>query len=174
MQRVGFGYDSHRFAPGRELVLASVRVEYELGLGGHSDADVVLHAITDAILGAIGQGDIGEHFDPGDPRWAGADSETFVRAALAMAGEKHLAVVNCDVTILAERPSLKAYKPAMKDRIAAMLGLPPGAVAVKAKTNEGMGAIGRGEGIAAMAVVMLADSGAAGAAPAVEQGVSDR
>ena len=161
MQRVGFGYDCHRLVAGRPLTLGAVHVDYELGLDGHSDADAVLHAITDAILGAIGQGDIGEHFDPGETRWADADSETFVRAALAMAAERGLALVNCDVTVVAERPNLKAYKPAMRDRIAAMLGVAPENVAVKAKTNEGMGPIGRGEGIAAMAIVMLADLGAA-------------
>ena len=165
MQRVGFGYDSHRLVAGRPLVLGGVKLDFELGLDGHSDADVVLHAITDAILGAIGQGDIGEHFDPAEARWAEADSETFVRAAVAMAGEKRLAVANCDVTVLAEWPRLKAYKPAMKARIAAMLDVPVESVAVKAKTNEGMGAIGRGEGIAAMAAVMLCDVGGAGAAP---------
>lgn len=165
MQRVGFGYDSHRLVAGRPLVLGGVKLDFELGLDGHSDADVVLHAITDAILGAIGQGDIGEHFDQADPQWARADSETFVRAAVAMAGERGLAVVNCDVTVLAERPNLKAHKPAMKQRIAAMLGVGIDAVAVKAKTNEGMGAIGRGEGIAAMAAVMLSDSPPAGEMP---------
>lgn len=139
-------------------MLGGVRVDCELGLAGHSDADAVLHAITDAILGAAGSGDIGEHFDDADPRWAGADSETFVRAATALAAEAGLAVVNCDVTVIAERPSLKDYKPEMKSLIAAMLGVGPDRVAVKAKTNEGMGAIGRGEGIAAMAVVLLGDA----------------
>ena len=156
MQCVGFGYDSHRFVPGRPLVLGGVGIEHESGLAGHSDADAVLHAITDAILGAIGSDDIGEHFDNADPRWADANSETFVRAAVAIAGRQGLAVVNCDVTILAEQPRLGDHKPAMKARIAAMLGVDGARVAVKAKTNEGMGAIGRGEGIAAMAVVMLA------------------
>ena len=156
MQCVGFGYDSHRFVPGRPLVLGGVGIEHESGLAGHSDADAVLHAITDAILGAIGSDDIGEHFDNADPSWADANSETFVRAAVAIAGRQGLAVVNCDVTILAEQPRLGDHKPAMKARIAAMLGVDGARVAVKAKTNEGMGAIGRGEGIAAMAVVMLA------------------
>ena len=142
-------------------MLGSVPVDYELGLDGHSDADAVLHAITDAILGAIGQGDIGEHFDPGDPQWADADSETFVRAALGMAAERGLAVVNCDVTVVAEQPNLKAYKPTMRDRIATMLGVATENVAVKAKTNEGMGPIGRGEGIAAMAIVMMSSCDAA-------------
>ena len=158
MQRVGFGYDSHRFVAGRPLILGGVTVDHALGLAGHSDADAVLHAITDAILGAIGSGDIGEHFDDADPRWADANSETFVRAAMAMAGEQGLGVVNCDVTILAEQPKLKDYKPAMAARIAEMLNVPPDRVAVKAKTNEGMGLIGRGEGLAAMAVVMLGEN----------------
>ena len=159
MQRVGFGYDSHRFVAGRPLVLGGVTIDHALGLDGHSDADAALHAITDAILGAIGSGDIGEHFDDSDPRWDGADSETFVRAAVAMAAERGLGVVNCDVTILAEQPKLTDYKPAMKARIASMLGVAPDRVAVKAKTNEGMGAVGRGEGLAAMAVVMLGSDG---------------
>jgi len=157
MHYVGFGYDSHRFVTGRPLVLGGVTIEHEFGLAGHSDADAVLHAITDAILGAIGADDIGEHFDDADPRWANADSEQFVLAAVALAAQQGLAPVNCDVTILAEQPKHKDHKPAMKARIAAMLGLEIARVAVKAKTNEGMGAIGRGEGLAAMAVVMLAD-----------------
>ena len=159
MQRIGFGYDSHRFVAGRPLILGGVAIDHALGLAGHSDADAVLHAMTDAILGAIGSGDIGEHFDDSDPRWADTNSETFVRAAMAMASERGLGVINCDVTILAEQPKLKDYKPAMIARIAEMLNVPPDRVAVKAKTNEGMGFIGRGEGLAAMAVVMLGEDG---------------
>ena len=155
MHRVGFGYDSHRFAPDRPLVLCGVRVESELGLSGHSDADVVLHAVTDAILGAIAAGDIGEHFPDTDPRWAGADSSQFVRHAVTLAGEAGCIVANCDVTVLAETPKLSDYKDKMKAILAELLNAPLDAVSIKAKTNEGMGFVGRREGIAAMAVVLV-------------------
>ena len=155
MQRIGLGYDSHRFAPGRPLVLGGVRIEHEQGLAGHSDADAVLHAITDAILGAIAAGDIGELFPDTDPQYKDADSALFVRHAVKLAKEAGCHVGNCDVTVLAERPKLAPYKQAMRSRIAELLGVEPEAVSVKAKTNEGMGFIGKGEGIAAIAVVML-------------------
>ena len=155
MQRIGLGYDSHRFAAGRALVLGGVRIDSDLGLAGHSDADAVLHALTDAILGAIGAGDIGEQFPDTDPRWAGADSTVFVRHALELAEKQHLRVGNCDVTVLAETPRLGPHKQAMRRRIAELLDAPEGAIAVKAKTNESMGFIGRGEGIAALAAVLL-------------------
>jgi 2-C-methyl-D-erythritol 2,4-cyclodiphosphate synthase len=157
MQRVGLGYDSHRFTSGRALILGGVRIDHPLGLEGHSDADAVLHAITDAILGAAGQGDIGELFPDTDPRLAGADSALFIRRAVEIAAAKGLAVGNCDVTVLAEEPRLGPHKAAMRARIAELLGVGVDAVAVKAKTNEGMGAIGRGEGIAVMAAVILVD-----------------
>jgi 2-C-methyl-D-erythritol 2,4-cyclodiphosphate synthase len=155
MERVGFGYDSHRFAPGRELVLGGVRIPSDRGLAGHSDADAVLHALTDAVLGAIGEGDIGEHFPDTDPRWKDADSAAFLARALELAAEKGWRVGNCDVTVLAEAPKLKAHKQPMKARIAELMGVAAGDVAVKAKTNEGMGWIGRSEGLAALAVVMM-------------------
>lgn len=155
MARVGLGYDSHRFAPGRRLVLGGVTIDHPLGLAGHSDADAALHAITDAILGAIGAGDIGEQFPDTDARFKDADSSRFVRAAMELAAAAGLAVVNCDVTIVTQQPKLSAHKPLMKARIAELLGVAPAAVAVKAKTNESMGWIGRGEGLAAMAVVLL-------------------
>jgi 2-C-methyl-D-erythritol 2,4-cyclodiphosphate synthase len=157
MARIGFGYDSHRFAQGRALVLGGVVVEHSAGLAGHSDADAVLHALTDAILGAIAAGDIGEHFPDSDPRWAGASSEQFVRHALSLAKARHLRVVNCDITILTELPKLKAYKAGMGANIARMLGVSADDVSIKAKTNEGMGWVGRGEGLAAMAIVLLDD-----------------
>ena len=157
MHRIALGYDSHRFAPGRALILGGVQVACEQGLTGHSDADAVLHAVTDAILGAIAAGDIGELFEDTDPKWAGADSAVFVRHAAALAAERGYAIGNCDVTILAERPKLAPYKRAIRDRIAELLGIEPEAVSVKAKTNEGMGFVGRGEGIAAIAVVMMSD-----------------
>jgi 2-C-methyl-D-erythritol 2,4-cyclodiphosphate synthase len=155
MLRIGLGYDSHRFAAGRPLVLGGVRIEHEQGLAGHSDADAVLHAVTDAILGALAAGDVGEVFPDTDPKWAGVDSAVFVAEAMRLAGEQGCKVVNCDVTVLAEAPRLGAYKRRMAERIAELLGAPPEAVSVKAKTNEQMGAIGRREGIAAMAVVLL-------------------
>ena len=155
MSRVGLGYDSHRFAAGRPLVLGGVRVAHSAGLAGHSDADAVLHAVTDAILGAIGAGDIGEQFSDADRRWRGADSAVFVRRAMELAREAGFAVGNCDVTVLCESPKLSPYKAAMKARIAELLGVGKGQVSVKAKTNEGMGWIGRGEGLAALAVVLL-------------------
>ena len=155
MQRVGFGYDSHRFAEGRALVLGGVRIEHDRGLEGHSDADAALHAVTDAVLGALALGDIGSLFADTDPRWKGADSAVFVREAVRRAGEKGFAVANCDVTVLAEAPRLAPHRDAMRRNIAAALGVAPDAVSVKAKTNEGMGWIGRGEGVAALAVVMM-------------------
>jgi 2-C-methyl-D-erythritol 4-phosphate cytidylyltransferase / 2-C-methyl-D-erythritol 2,4-cyclodiphosphate synthase len=155
MPRVGLGYDSHRFQAGRELVLGGVKIDYKFGLAGHSDADAVLHAITDAILGAIGEADIGEQFPDTDPRWRNADSGQFLRHALELAARTGYKVENCDVTVLAEHPKLKDFKKAMAGRIAELLGVTARAVAVKAKTNEGMGWIGRGEGVAAIAVVML-------------------
>ena len=153
--RIGMGYDSHRFDPSRPLVLGQVRVEGFPGLAGHSDADVVLHAVTDALLGAAGLDDIGELFPDTDASLAGADSAKLLAEALRRVEQAGFRPVNCDVTVLAERPKLSPHKPAMRQNIARLLGVPATNVAVKAKTNEGMGAIGRGEGIAAMAVVLL-------------------
>lgn len=155
MPRIGIGYDSHRFAPGRALRLGGVAIEHEVGLAGHSDADAVLHAVTDAILGALGEGDIGQVFPDSDPRWAGADSAEFVRHAVARCTEKGSRVGNCDITVLAERPRLGPHREAMRRRIAELLEVSPEAVSVKAKTNEAMGFVGRGEGVAVVAVVLL-------------------
>ena len=157
MHRIGFGYDSHRLSAGRRLVLGGVEIEYDRGLAGHSDADVVLHAIIDAILGAAGAEDIGQLFPETDPQWSGADSSVFVTHALDLAGRAGLRVCNCDVTILAEQPKLGDAKARMKRRIAELLGVDERAVAVKAKTNEAMDAVGRGEGIVAMATVLMSD-----------------
>ncbi|RPI63889.1 MAG: 2-C-methyl-D-erythritol 2,4-cyclodiphosphate synthase [Planctomycetaceae bacterium] len=157
MPRIGLGYDSHRFVAGRPLMLGGVLVAHDMGLAGHSDADAALHAITDAILGALGLGDIGEHFPDGDPKWRNADSRHFVLHAVQLAHQHGMKVGNCDLTIITESPKLRAAKPLMKASIAEMLGVPQSAVAVKAKTNEHMGWIGRGEGLAAMAVVMLVE-----------------
>lgn len=158
MARVGFGYDSHRFAPGRALVLGGVRIEHDAGLAGHSDGDAVLHAITDAILGALAAGDIGEHFPPDDPQWEGADSAAFVGRVVELAREQGCRVMNCDVTVLTEQPKLGPYKQAMRQRIAELLETGVENVSVKAKTNEGMGPVGRGEGLAALAAVALGKS----------------
>lgn len=139
-------------------MLGGVRIDHDCGLAGHSDADAVLHAVTDAILGAIGAGDIGDQFPDTDPQWAGADSAVFVSHAVRLAKDQDLAVVNCDVTVLAERPKLGSAKQLMRKRIAELLGTDSSRVSVKAKTNEQMGFIGRGEGIAAMAIVLLGKS----------------
>jgi 2-C-methyl-D-erythritol 2,4-cyclodiphosphate synthase len=153
--RVGLGYDSHRFIEGRPLVLGGVTIDHALGLDGHSDADAVAHAVTDALLGAAGLGDIGRHFPPTDERWRGADSIDLLRRAGALAAEQNYQVVNVDVTVVCEAPRMAPHAAAMCERIAGALGIAPRLVSVKAKTNEGMGWIGRGEGIAAMAVVLV-------------------
>ena len=155
MIRVGLGYDSHRFHPDRPLVLGGVTVPDAPGLAGHTDADVVLHAIIDAMGGAAGLEDIGERFPDTDEVLAGADSSRLLAQTCDQVGARGWRIVNCDVTIIAERPRLSSWKPVMRANIAGLLRLPHDAVAVKAKTNEGMGSVGRGEGIAAMAVVLL-------------------
>jgi len=157
MDRVGQGFDSHRFAAGRPLILGGVRIPYDRGLSGHSDADAALHAVTDAVLGAVGEDDIGEHFPDTDPRWEGADSVAFLAEAVRLAAAKGYRPVNCDLTILAEAPKLGPYKPRMRRCIAELLGVGEQNVSVKAKTGEGMGFVGRGEGIAALAVVLLTE-----------------
>lgn len=158
MTRVGFGYDSHRFAPGRALMLGGVSIPHEFGLAGHSDADAVLHAVIDALLGAAGLGDIGEQFPDTDAAHADADSAQLLARTVEMLRQRGLRPAGADVTILAEAPKLSPHKPAMKARIAFLLGVPEDRVAVKAKTNEGMAFVGRGEGIAAMAVAVVEDT----------------
>jgi 2-C-methyl-D-erythritol 4-phosphate cytidylyltransferase/2-C-methyl-D-erythritol 2,4-cyclodiphosphate synthase len=149
VRRTGQGIDVHRLVPGRRLVLGGLEIPSELGLDGHSDADVVLHALTDALLGTIGAGDIGSHFPPTDPRWRDADSSLFVRHALALLAERGGRVEHVDVTILAERPRIAPHRAAMRARLAELLGLGEEAVSVKATTTEGLGFTGRGEGILA-------------------------
>lgn len=149
------GYDSHRFAAGRPLVLGGVRIDHEFGLAGHSDADAVLHAVIDALLGAAGLGDIGEHFPDSDERYRGADSACLVEHVVLLVENAAFRVVNCDVTVVTQQPKLGPHRPAMRERIAELLHVPPEAVNVKAKTNEGMGWIGKGEGLAVVAVVLL-------------------
>jgi 2-C-methyl-D-erythritol 2,4-cyclodiphosphate synthase len=155
MSRVGLGYDSHRFASGRPLLLGGVKSPHDLGLAGHSDADAVLHAVMDALLGAAAMGDIGEHFSDQDPRWKNADSAKLLEHVVGLLAGRALRVANCDVTVISEMPKLAPHKAAMQARIAQLLKVETDAVSVKAKTNEGMGWIGAGEGLAAIAVVML-------------------
>lgn len=153
--RVGLGYDSHRFAAGRPLVLGGVTIDHDNGLQGHSDADAVAHAVTDALLGAAGLGDIGRHFPSTDEQWRDADSMELLLRVGQMAAEENYQVVNVDVTVICEAPRLAEHAPLMERRLADALGIAPRLVAVKGKTNEGMGWIGRGEGVAAMAVVLV-------------------
>jgi 2-C-methyl-D-erythritol 2,4-cyclodiphosphate synthase len=153
--RVGEGFDVHALVPGRPLVLGGVAIDWPQGLLGHSDADALLHALTDAVLGAAGLGDIGESFPDTDARYAGADSRQLLRAACAQAAAQGWRVVNADCSVIAEAPKLKPYKAAMRAAIADCLGVAIDAVNVKAKTAEKLGSLGRGEGIAALAVVLL-------------------
>ena len=153
--RVGQGYDSHRLVEGRPLILGGVHIPFELGLDGHSDADVLLHAITDAVLGAAGLGDIGRHFPPTDMKWKGADSGKLLAEIVRLAREKGWQVVNCDATIITERPKIGPHVPAMEASVAKLLGVDEELVNLKAKTNEKMDAVGRLEGMMAHAVVLM-------------------
>jgi 2-C-methyl-D-erythritol 2,4-cyclodiphosphate synthase len=153
---VGLGWDLHRLETGRPLILCNIRIPFDKGLLGHSDADVALHAVTDALLGAAGLGDIGEKFPPTDPKWAGADSGQLLRIVLEDVTEAGFRAINADITIVAERPKLGPYKPQMRQRLAKLLDLPAERVNIKAKTHEGLDAIGKGEAIAAYAIVGLA------------------
>jgi 2-C-methyl-D-erythritol 4-phosphate cytidylyltransferase/2-C-methyl-D-erythritol 2,4-cyclodiphosphate synthase len=153
--RTGMGFDVHRFGPGDHVWLCGIRVPHERGLVGHSDADVGLHALTDAILGAIGDGDIGQHFPPTDPQWKGAASDRFLAHAGALVARRGGRIDHVDVTLIAERPKVGPHREAMQQRIAAILGLAAGAVSVKATTTERLGFTGRGEGIAAQAVATV-------------------
>jgi 2-C-methyl-D-erythritol 2,4-cyclodiphosphate synthase len=152
---VGSGYDAHRFADGRHLVLCGVEIDHPRGLAGHSDADVGVHALMDALLGAAGLGDIGELFPDTDPAYAGVSSVELLRRVSARIREAGWEVVNVDVTLVCERPRLADSRPAMRQGLAGALGLAGDAVSVKATTTEGMGFEGRGEGIAALAVCLL-------------------
>lgn len=155
MTRVGIGYDSHRFVAGRPLVLGGVRIPHGRGLAGHSDADAVAHALTDAILGAAGAGNIGQLFPDSDPQWKDADSMELLRTAHELVRGRGHTVVQADLTVITEAPKLAPHLAAMAAALAARLGLADGTVHVKAKTNEGMGFIGRGEGLAVIAVATL-------------------
>lgn len=154
--RIGQGFDVHRFTNGRPLRLCGVTCGDEIGLDGHSDADVGLHAVTDAILGAISQGDMGEHFPDTEARWRDADSRVFVDRAIEMAAVEGFALVNCDLTFVGERPSISLYRDRLRRSLAEILGVPTSVVSIKATTTEGLGFAGRSEGLAALAVVLLA------------------
>ncbi len=156
--RVGIGYDSHRLAEGLPLVIGGVRIEFDRGLDGHSDADVLAHAVTDAVLGAAGAGDIGSHFPPTDERWRDADSIELLRTVVAGLGGR---VVNVDATVICERPPIGPHRGKIESLLSAAVGAP---VSVKATTNEGLGAIGREEGIAAIAVASFEPDEPSGAA----------
>jgi 2-C-methyl-D-erythritol 4-phosphate cytidylyltransferase/2-C-methyl-D-erythritol 2,4-cyclodiphosphate synthase len=153
--RAGTGYDLHLLVPGRPLILGGVTIPSDRGALGHSDADVVCHAVTDAILGAAALGDIGRHFPDSDPRWKGANSLDLLRRVVQLAAEQGLMVGNVDVTVILEMPKIRDYVDAMRASLAAALGLDPGRVSVKGKTNEGVDAVGRGEAIAAHAIALL-------------------
>ena len=154
--RVGIGHDTHRLAEGRPLILGGVRIECSRGLLGHSDADVVLHAVTDALLGAAGLGDIGDAYPDTDPAYRDCDSAVFVRQTLARLNRERWRVVNIDITIFAQEPKLGHVKGEIRRRLAGLLGLEPADVNVKAKTGEGVGAIGRAEAIGCQAVALIA------------------
>lgn len=153
--RVGTGFDLHRLVPGRPLILGGVTIPHKMGLAGHSDADALLHAVADALLGASGLGDIGRLFPDDDPRYAGADSAALLREVVSRVRAAGWRPVNVDTTIVAERPRLAPHVPAMRENLAKWLGLDLDAVSVKAKTHEGVDAIGRQEAIAAQAVLLL-------------------
>jgi 2-C-methyl-D-erythritol 2,4-cyclodiphosphate synthase len=153
--RVGSGFDLHAFGPGDHVMLGGVRVPHDHGVIAHSDGDVLLHALVDAMLGAAGLGDIGQHFPDHDAQWRGADSGRFVAATRRLLAERKLGVINADLTLLAQAPKLAAYRQQIRDRVAALLGVSGDRVNVKATTPEHLGTLGRGEGLAAMATVLL-------------------
>lgn len=155
MTRTGTGFDVHRFGPGDHVMLCGLRIEHDAGLEGHSDADVGLHALTDAILGAVAEGDIGSHFPPSDPQWRDAPSDVFLRHAAALVARRGGEIVHLDVTLICERPKIAPHREAMRACIAGILQLPTGSVSIKATTTEGLGFTGRGEGVAAQAVATV-------------------
>lgn len=155
MNHVGIGYDVHRLVEGRALVLGGVEIPHGKGLDGHSDADVLMHAICDAVLGAVGERDIGTFFPNTDPRWRGVASSVFLQEAAKQVARRGGRIVNVDATLIGERPKIGPHVPAMRERIAAALGIAVAKVGVKATTNEGLGFLGREEGISAMAVASV-------------------
>lgn len=160
--RIGQGFDVHAFGPGDHVVLGGVRIAHAQGLQAHSDGDVLLHALCDALLGALALGDIGHHFPPDDPAWAGADSRDLLRAVAGLVRDRGYQVGNIDGTVICEQPKIAPHVSSMRDNIAADLGLARDAVSIKATTTERLGFCGRGEGIAALAVVMLHRNSEAG------------
>ena len=155
MNHVGIGYDVHQLKAGRPLILGGVVIEHDTGLDGHSDADVLMHAICDAVLGAIGEGDIGSFFPPSDPQWKNAPSKIFLEEAARQITKRNGQLINVDAMLIAEAPRIAPHIPAMKENIAAALGIAADAVGIKATTNETMGFVGRGEGMAAHAVASV-------------------
>ncbi len=153
--RIGQGFDVHRFCDDRTLILCGHLVDGEPGLEGHSDADVALHAVADAILGAVARGDIGEHYPDTDPRWREAASSAFVAGALEQAAADGFGLVNCDLTIIGERPRIAPHRAALRTSLATILGVEESRVSIKATTTEGLGFTGRGEGLGAMAIVLM-------------------
>jgi 2-C-methyl-D-erythritol 2,4-cyclodiphosphate synthase len=157
MMRIGQGFDAHALVAGRKLVIGGVAIPHEKGLAGHSDADVLIHAVCDALLGAAGLGDIGSHFPDSDARYKDIDSRRLLREVARLLKERGLKAANVDATIIAQAPKMAPHIPAMRANLAAELGIPRDAVNVKAKTTEKLGFVGRGEGIAAEAVALLSD-----------------
>jgi 2-C-methyl-D-erythritol 2,4-cyclodiphosphate synthase len=153
--RIGQGYDVHAFGAGDHVVMGGVRIAHERGVLAHSDGDVVIHALCDALLGALALGDIGVHFPPSDPRWKGADSRVFLRHCNALLAERGWRLGNADITVVCERPKVAPHAAAMRANLAADLGVDVDAVSVKATTSEKLGFTGRGEGLAAMAIALL-------------------
>ncbi|MGD9653355.1 MAG: 2-C-methyl-D-erythritol 2,4-cyclodiphosphate synthase [Candidatus Dadabacteria bacterium] len=159
MQRIGFGFDAHRFSSETRLVLGGVEIPFELGLKGHSDADVLTHAICDALLGAAAEGDIGTHFPDKDPKWKGASSLTFLKEILSLLGSKGYSVVNIDTVIVCEKPRISPHVAEIRSSLAEASGLPVDVISIKATTTDGMGFTGRGEGIASYATVLIKHPG---------------
>ena len=153
--KIGQGFDAHALVAGRRLVIGGVQVPFEKGLAGHSDADVLIHAVCDALLGAAGLGDIGTHFPDTDPRYRDIDSRELLREVGRLLERERQRVVNVDATVIAQAPRLASHLPAMRANLASDIGISPGAVNIKAKSTDGLGAIGRGEGIAAQAIALL-------------------
>lgn len=155
MFRIGIGFDAHRLAKGRPLIIGGVKIPYDLGLSGHSDADVLIHAIIDAILGALAMGDIGTHFPDNDPAYKDIDSTILLRKVMELVKKEGYRINNLDNTIVAEMPKLTSHIPGMKERLSNVLEILPGQINIKATTTEGMGFCGRGEGISAISIVSL-------------------
>ena len=155
MHRVGIGFDAHRFTGGRKLILGGMEIPYELGLEGHSDADVLTHAICDAVLGAVGERDIGSHFPDSDPRYKGISSLVLLKEALALSDSKGFKIENIDSVLVCEKPRLSPYIPQIKKKLSSVIEFPEECLGIKATTTDGMGFTGRGEGIAAYAVVLV-------------------